>query len=209
MWPRLNPVIIWLGLLGIRIGVACIGAARQHVHEAHLILRRLFFIQPSVNPPGTNKRDCAGHDKRATGWPRRGRHRGHSAPVDSRGLGAFRERHKVMWRDRQFRSMRRVASIGKPRAPGSDAARRILKVGDALSASFTKVAVKRASWCAITTRCGFWTSSIFSPAHIGSQGLERAPVPAGAALGPRVGHVTPSSLVTIDRGAPKRSLALK
>ena len=31
---------------------------------------------------------------RKTGWPR----------------GAFRERHKVMWRDRQFRSMRRVAS---------------------------------------------------------------------------------------------------
>jgi hypothetical protein len=26
------------------------------------------------------------------------------------GWGAFRERHKVMWRDRQFRSMRRVVS---------------------------------------------------------------------------------------------------
>jgi hypothetical protein len=33
--------------------------------------------------------------------------------MDSRGLGVFRERHKVMWRDRQFRSMRRVASIGE------------------------------------------------------------------------------------------------
>ena len=31
-------------------------------------------------------------------------------PWALRGLGAFRERHKVMWRDRQFCSMRRVAS---------------------------------------------------------------------------------------------------
>jgi hypothetical protein len=46
-----------------------------------------------------------------TGWPRRGRHRGHSAPLGSQGgWEAFRERHKVMWRGRQFRSMRRVAS---------------------------------------------------------------------------------------------------
>ena len=31
-------------------------------------------------------------------------------PKDWMAPGAFRERHKVMWRDRQFRSMRRVAS---------------------------------------------------------------------------------------------------
>jgi len=31
-------------------------------------------------------------------------------PKDWMAPGAFRERHKVMWRNRQFRSMRRVAS---------------------------------------------------------------------------------------------------
>jgi hypothetical protein len=46
-----------------------------------------------------------------TGWPQRGRHRGHSAPLGSQGgWEAFRERHKAMWRHQQFRSMRRVAS---------------------------------------------------------------------------------------------------
>src|SRR5262245_45754012 len=50
MRAGLNPIVIWLGLLGVRIGVTCISAARQHVHETHFILRRLFFVQPSVDP---------------------------------------------------------------------------------------------------------------------------------------------------------------
>jgi hypothetical protein len=33
-----------------------------------------------------------------------------SRPANCALWGAFRERHKVMWRDRQFRSMRRVVS---------------------------------------------------------------------------------------------------
>jgi hypothetical protein len=47
---------------------------------------------------------------RKTGWPREGVTGAIALPWALRGLGAFRERQKVMWRDRRFRSMRRVAS---------------------------------------------------------------------------------------------------
>src|SRR3954451_1061731 len=48
--PRLDPIVIRLGLLRVRISVARIGAASQHVHEADLILGRFFFVQPSFYP---------------------------------------------------------------------------------------------------------------------------------------------------------------
>src|SRR5258706_12413307 len=32
------------------ISITCIRAPSQHVHEAHFVLRRLLFVQPSLDP---------------------------------------------------------------------------------------------------------------------------------------------------------------
>jgi hypothetical protein len=106
------------------------------VVDARVSSRRVAFLRFHVGPlpsqrqcrhfPCTTRASCSrcafypenqkvrsGVGRRAvkTGWPQRGRHRGHSAPLGSQGgWEAFRERHKVMWRDQQSPSMRRVAS---------------------------------------------------------------------------------------------------
>jgi hypothetical protein len=59
----------------------------------------------------------SGGSAQVHGWPRRGRHRGHSAPLGSQGGWGFQGAPQIMWRGRQFRSMRRVASTVRNCSP--------------------------------------------------------------------------------------------
>src|SRR5580704_7614704 len=44
-----DPVVSWLGTLGVRVSVASVRAAGEHVHESDLVRRRL-VVHPSVRP---------------------------------------------------------------------------------------------------------------------------------------------------------------